>query len=126
MGGDAGPLLPLLLLLSALRASTGLCRGNGGPASRPIFAQSQQFPQNLSSLAKKGNLSAKKNLAANNGYRHQFPNLPGVVGGTRRSPPGPTGGAEGGVRRESSNGARNGNPRAWRAPGRAADDPRQI
>ena len=30
-------------------------------------------------------------------------NLPGVVGGAVRSPPGPRGGAEGGVRREAPN-----------------------
>ena len=53
-------------------------------------------------------------------------NLPGVVGGAVSSPPGPRGGAEGGVRREAPNGAQSGAPRARRAPRRRRRPPASL
>ena len=63
MGGHAGPPLPLLRPSSALRASSGLRSGNGGPACPPTFAHSAQFSHNLILLSqKKAIYSAKTNL----------------------------------------------------------------
>ena len=52
----AGPPLPPLRPSSALRASSGLRSGNGGPACPPTFAHSDQFSQNLILLSQKSNL----------------------------------------------------------------------
>ena len=65
VGGHAGPPLPLLRPSSALRASSGLRSGNGGPACQPTFGHSALFSQNLILSAKKSNLSAKTKLSAN-------------------------------------------------------------